>query len=203
MTRATPGSLCLALILLISCSSKPVQKAKEPPKPVEPVAARAAFQQAFIAARTWAQDLQILQMRNLHVEGTPTAPGKSAAWEVTFASPSKSRARAYTFSAIERENLHEGVFGGLEETWSGPRGQTLPFLIAAFKTDSADAWEAAAGKSAEYMAKNPDKPITYVLEKTPRHPNPTWRVIWGTSAGTSDYSVYVDATTGEFLERMR
>ena len=29
----------------------------------------------------------------------------------------------------------------------------------------------------------------------------TWRVIWGDSVSSSDYSVYVDATTGTYLEK--
>ena len=36
-----------------------------------------------------------------------------------------------------------------------------------------------------------------------RHPYLTWRVIWGTSVATSGYSVYVNASTGEFVEKMR
>jgi hypothetical protein len=40
------------------------------------------------------------------------------------------------------------------------------------------------------------------MEQTKRFPDVTWRVIWGESVGTSDYSVYVDATTGQYLERM-
>src|SRR5438876_151399 len=34
-------------------------------------------------------------------------------------------------------------------------------------------------------------------------PDLTWRVIWGDSVGTSNFSVFVDATTGEYLETMR
>jgi hypothetical protein len=95
------------------------------------------------------------------------------------------------------------VFGGGEEGYSGPRGQATSFPTAALKIDTPAAWDKAAEQSKEYMAKNPDKVITYLLEKTPRHPNPAWRVIWGTSPATSNYSIYIDATTGDYLERMR
>jgi hypothetical protein len=176
---------------------------KEPEKPAEPVGGRYAFHQTFITARTWATDLELLRVRNLPLGNLPSAPGKAAIWEVTFVSPGKQRSRAYTYSVVEQENIHKGVFGGLEESYTGPKGQASAFPTAALKIDTPAAWEAAAGKSKEYIQKNPDSVITYVLEKTPRHPNPTWRVIWGTSAATAGYSVYVDATTGEFLERMR
>jgi hypothetical protein len=193
-----------AAVLLVSCSSSEApKKAKEPEKAPEPVGAQYAFHQCYIMARTWAQDLEILRVGNIPLQSVKAPPGKSGAWEVTFVSPSKARAKTYLYSVVEEGNIHKGVFGGLEENWAGRRGQNTAFVTAAFKTDSTKAWSAASEKSKEYMDKNPDKPITLQLERTPRHPNPTWRVIWGTSAATSNYSVYVDATTGEFLERMR
>ena len=33
-------------------------------------------------------------------------------------------------------------------------------------------------------------------------PGSVWRVIWGESVGTSNFSVYVDASTGEFKEKL-
>lgn len=196
--------LASAAMLLVSCGSEAPKKAtKEPAKPVEPVGGRYAFHQCFISARTWATDLELLRIRNLPLENAPAAPGKAAVWEVTFVSPSKQRAKAYTYSVIEQEPIHQGVFGGAEESYSGPRGQSSSFPTAALKIDTVEAWETAAAQSKEYMAKNPDKPITYLLEKTPRHPDPAWRVVWGTSPATSNYSVFVDASTGQYLERMR
>jgi hypothetical protein len=193
-----------AAILAISCSSPAPQKAKEPEKPPEPVGAQYAFHQTYLTARTWAQDLEILRVRSLPLQALPSPHGKSAAWEVTFVSPSKARAKTYTYSVIEAEgNLHKGVFGGIEENWDGKRGQNTAFVIQAFKIDSVKAWEIAAEQSKPYMQKNPDSPITFWLEKTPRHPNPAWRVVWGMSPASSNYSIYVDATTGAFLERMR
>jgi hypothetical protein len=196
-------AVILFAAVLVSCSSEPPKKAKEPEKPAEPVGGRYAFHQVYVSARTWATDLELLRVRNLPLENAPSAPGKSAVWEVTFVSPGKARAKAYTYSVIESENIHKGVFGGLEETYSGPRGQATTFPIAALKIDTVQAWETAAEKSKEYIAKNPDKPITFLLEKTPRHPNPAWRVIWGTSVASADYSVYVDASSGDYLEKMR
>jgi len=193
---------CLTFTSCGSSTETPSKVAKES-KPVEPIGARAAFQQTFISARTWAQDLEILRIRNLVLEDVKAPSGTSAVWEVTFVSPSKQRAKPYTWSAVERDTIHEGVFGGQEEPWSGHSGQATSFMPAAFRIDSIGAYETAAAKSKEYIEKNPDKPLTFLLEKTPRHPDPSWRVIWGTSAATSNYSVYVDASSGEYLERMR
>jgi hypothetical protein len=190
--------------LLVSCKiqvSEPVKETKEE-APKEPVGGRYAFHQAYVTARTWSQDLQILRINDIKVGDVNAEPGKAAAWEITLVSPSSGKQRSYTYSIVEQGSIHEGVFAGLEQTYA-QRGQASPFLIQALKVDTVEAYATAAAQSKEYMAKNPDIPITFVLEKTPRHPNPTWRVIWGTSVGTSNYSVYVDATTGQFLERMR
>jgi hypothetical protein len=129
--------------------------------------------------------------------------GKRAAWEVTVVSPSKAKARTYLYSVVEEGNVHQGVFAGLEEAYTGPRGQVAPWPVQAFKTDSQKAYEVAAEKSADFMKQNPDIPITFLLEQNKRHPYLTWRVIWGTSVAASGYSVYVNATTGEFVEKMR
>ena len=48
----------------------------------------------------------------------------------------------------------------------------------------------------DYVKKNPDTPIMILLEHTNRHPDLAWRIIWGTSVSTSNFSVYVDASTG-------
>jgi hypothetical protein len=155
-------------------------------------------------ARTWAPDAQVLKMTTMPLAEVPAPPGTAGAWQATFTSAQKGRARSYTYSVIDVEpNLHKGVFAGQEEGWNGPHGVTSPFLMAAIKTDSDAAYQTALKEGgAEYNKKSPGKPITILLEKTEKHPDPAWRVIWGESVGTSDFSIYVDATTGKFLERM-
>jgi hypothetical protein len=183
MTRRRVLAPLGAAFVLAGCASEP-QKAvkKEPEKPPEPVTGRYAFYQMFGVARTWAQDIQGLRLRSVRIEQAKDATdGKAGAWEVTFVSPSRQRARTYT----------------------GQRGQTIPFNIQAFKIDSDEAYKVAVGKSAEYIKKFPDKPVIFQLEQTPRHPNLAWRVIWGESISTSNYSIYVDASTGAYLETGR
>ena len=155
-------------------------------------------------ARLWATDAQPLRVRNLPVAGVKAENGKAGAWEATFVSQSKGKSKTFTYSVVEAEgNLHKGVFAGLEESWSGPRGTSTPFLIAALKTDSDEVYETALKKAADYEKKNPDKPIAFLLEKTQQFPNPAWRVIWGESVGTSNFSIFVDASTGGYLQTMR
>lgn len=212
MTRnALFSSLVLSgLLFLGGCADEAVKKAdavkKDPPK-IEPVSGNKAFFLMYGAARGWALDAQPYSLISLELDGVPKVPGKAGAWQATFASPGSRKAKAYTYCVIEGPgNLHKGVFAGLEESWSGPRGSNELFIVQALKVDSDKALETAIQKgknAAEYVKKNPDKRIFYLLEKNKRHPNLTWRVLWGDSVSTSNYSVFVDASTGQYLETMR
>jgi hypothetical protein len=114
----------------------------------------------------------------------------------------RSRRYTYTDAAVPPANLQKGVFGGSEDPWA-PGGQTRPFHIAALKTDAVAAYAVAMKKGADYAKKHPDMPMKFLLEATKQFANPAWRVIWGESAATSDYSIYVDASTGDFLKIAR
>jgi hypothetical protein len=153
-------------------------------------------------ARSWAPDVEVLQMTTLHPGGVPEVAGKAAAWQATFVSESKSSARNYTYSVVDVEpTLHQGVFASQPESWSGS-GDTKPFLIAAVKTDTDAAYKTAL-KTAGTAARQEKVPtISFLLEKLNKFTDPTWRVIWGESLGTADLSAYVDASTGEYLETM-
>jgi len=192
------------LVLFLSgCSDAPKAAGeKQPPRPPEVLTGRQAFQRMYPQARGWSADAQPLEIRSLDLGSVKADKGKAGAWQVVFVSPSRGKAKTYTYSAVEAEgNLHEGVFGSLEENFTA-RPPQVPFLMAAIKVDSDQAYTTAAEKSTDYINKNPGKPVIFLMEMTKRFPDVTWRVIWGGSVGTSDYSVYVDGTTGQYLERM-
>jgi hypothetical protein len=190
------------LLFLSGCSSSTTTVEKEPAKPPEPLTGRQAFQRMYPQARGWAPDAQPLQIRSINLTQVKSEDGKAGAWQVIFVSLARGKAKTYTYSAVEADGgLHEGVFGGLEEDYTG-RGDSSPFAIAAIKVDSDEAYKTAVDKSEDYIKKNPNKPVVFLMELTRRFPDVTWRVIWGESVGTSDYSVFVDGTTGRFLQRM-
>jgi hypothetical protein len=192
------------LVLFLSgCSDTPkTASPKEPPKPLEALTGRQAFQQMYPQARGWAPDALPLEIRSMNLAKVKAEPGKAGVWQVIFVSASRGKAKTYTYSALEQEgNLHEGVYGGIEEDYTARPPQSA-FEIRAIKVDSEEAYKTAAEKSADYIKKNPNKPVVFLMELTKRFPDVTWRVIWGESVGTSDYSVYVDGTTGQYLERM-
>jgi len=203
LNRRRPLLWPLAMLLLAGCSEAPKpESAKKTEKPPLPVTGRQAFQMMYPQARRWAVDAQPLELRSIELSEVKAPKGKAAAWQAIFVSPSQNKSRTYTYSAVEAAgNLHEGVFASAAEDSSGPATST-PFQMSAIQVDSDQAYATAAKKSEEYIAKNPKKPVSFLLEQNKRFPDVTWRVIWGESVGTSDYSVFVDATTGAFLAIM-
>jgi hypothetical protein len=172
-------------------------------KPPEAVGGQYALHQMYTRARSWAPDAQVLQLKSIQLNEVKAAPGKAGAWQATFVSTATGKARSYTYSVIEGEgNLHLGTFAGPEQSWGGPRPNARPFLMAAVKTDSTAAYETALKKGADYAKKNPDMPINFLLEAG-EFPNPAWRVIWGASVGTSNFSIFVDASLGTYQKTMR
>jgi len=167
---------------------------------------QSAIYKMYQVARSWAPDAQVFKMNSIPLSEVPDPPkGTAAAWQATFVSPARSQARSYTYSIVESSgNLHKGTFAGLEEGWSGARGTNQPFPMLAIKIDTDAAYKTALEHGgSDYDKKNPGKPISFLLEKVTKHPDPVWRVIWGESVGTSNFSIYVDASTGDFKEKLR
>jgi hypothetical protein len=197
--------VCVSSLLLMSCSEQPQTVArKEPEKPAEPAAGQAALFKMYQVARTkWSADARILKLNSIHVPEVPQVPGKAGAWQAMFTSEKLGRARAYTYSVVEQEgNLHKGVFELQEESWSARPGGSGSFDIREVSIESDVAYKTALEKAGDYDKKNPGMTISVMLEKTAKFNTPAWRIIWGESVGTSNFSVYVDASQGRFLEKM-
>ena len=195
---------CSALAaFLAGCSDQPGVPEKKAEKAAEPVTGQSALYRMYQVARSWASDAEVLQMNSMHVTDVPDIHGKAGAWQATFVSESKNAARIYTYSVIDAEpSLHQGVFPSQPEAWTGPASGKKPFLIAAVKIDTDVAYKTALKNAADAAKQNQRQTISFLLEKEAKFTNPSWRVIWGESTGTSGLSAYVDASTGEYLETM-
>lgn len=191
-----------AAILLTGCSEEPapVKKAEPPPTPIS---GRQAFQYLYGSSRMWAPDSQPLTVRSVNVTGVKPEPGKAGGWEIIFVSESLARARTYTWSAVEADGLHKGVFPGQQEAWRAG-GTQRPFSPALLKADTVDAYDEAVKSAKDYVSK-PGKrpPVNFMLdyEAGTRFPNPIWRVLWGGSVSSAEYTVTVDANTGKVVAR--
>jgi hypothetical protein len=195
LTMRLPFVAALAACAVLSSCSEP-PKPKEPEKPATPVTGRYALQQMFVAARTWAQDLQIASMTSMHFAQVTSEPGKAGGWQVTFVSPSLQQSRTYTWAATEISmSIHKGVGEERPSSWSG--GKMFP--IAAVKIDTDEAYQIAVKKEAKYAQANPNMTITYQLQMNQNVPDAVWRIIWGENPSTSSDSVLVDASTGQYM----
>jgi hypothetical protein len=194
------------LLLLTACSEQPAAtQKKEPAAPPEPITGQSALYKMYQVARNWDPRALVLKMESMHSAEIREVPGKAGIWAATFTSPTLGRLHSYSFSLIEElPSLHKGVFQTADDVFSGSKDVTHPFLIAAVKADTDAVYQTAKSqpKAIEYDKKFPGKPITILLEKNDRFPDPVWRVIWGESVGTSNFSIFVDASTGGFLEIM-
>lgn len=199
-SRALP---LVAILCLAGCSTAPPPAAKKPIEPPKPVTGLSAIFKMFQLARTWAPDAQLLKAQSVNLETVKSEGGKAGAWTAIFVSDSLKKSRTYSFSTVEDEGLHKDVFAQQEQGWQGPTRQSAPFRMEALKTDSEKAWEIAKEKSVEFMKKNPDLRVFFIVEQTDRFPNPAWRVIWGESVSKSGYSIFVDTATGQYLQTAR
>src|SRR5690242_7905677 len=109
----------LAAMMLAGCSAEPV--GKKAAKPIEPVTGQTALFRMYQVARTWAPDARVLKMNSILLTDVPQVRGKAGAWQATFTSADKGMAKSYTYSVAEEQgNLHQGVYAGQTESWSGP-----------------------------------------------------------------------------------
>lgn len=209
-TAYLPILVAAALAAHVACfdSSSPseikARQEKGEKKALEPISGQNAYYRMYGLAKGWAPDLQAYRCEPVRLEAVPEKDGKFPAWKCVFVSESKRSMKTYSYSVVEAEGLYKDVFAGHDESYTGPRGQNVPFPILALKIDSGSAIETAKAQkdSVAYMKKNPDVPITPVLEKTKELGNAVWRVYWG-NPSTSNYSVLVDASTGDYVKTLR
>ncbi len=202
------SSYCLIALLLLSLAACGGQSGKKPAKeatpaaPPQPVTARFAFQRLSMQARLWAADAQLLRIYSANLKEVPSVDGKYPAWHATFVSAQLKKARSFSYSVVDSGSVRAGVLRGREESWLGPTGQAQPFPLQMLKVDSDEAYATAVKKSKDYLKKHPGMSIHFLLENTPRFPLPAWRVSWGETLGSSQYAVFVDCTSGKYLQTL-
>lgn len=205
------GFLSVAAILWLNgCGGPPPRPAAEKkseakPKPAEPpreLTGREAFQQMWVAARSWAPDAQPFRLANLYLENSTGVGGKAAAWTASFASPGLRKWRPYTYSTVKTPNLHLGVFAGHAESFSTVSELTgPPFPVQALKTDSDQAYQVAEEKGGRvFRQKNPKEPVTMVVELSRTMNKVLWNVYYSASPNDSRFTVRLDAATGKFIK---
>jgi hypothetical protein len=76
----------------------------------------------------------------------------------------------------------------------------MPIDTSLFTVDSDTAYKAAAADAAEWLARNPKKPLTVLdLSSTGESHAPVWYVAWGDKK--NGYTVAVNASTGTLYKK--
>jgi hypothetical protein len=189
-------------VMLGSCGESASKAPAEPPPPPEPVSALRAFTFAYGKARPKASDLEVFSISNLNLEGVPSKEGKAGAWQFQFVSQSKRAIYSLRYAvADELPSFREGAWDSGSQSYSPQGMRAKPFSVQALRCDSTVAYEIAMENAEEYLKKGDVRPIHFLLEQTDMYALPTWRVYWGNSMSTAEYSVYIDANQSKFLKK--
>jgi hypothetical protein len=204
MKRLVTPVLVLALAALMSaCSSQPSGKpaSQAAAKPPEYLAARSAFQQLFVSARSWAGDVRPFQLQSQFTPDAPTNQGQAGLWRGSFASPAKRSMKLFVWSGLSGPDAPDrGVSFSPEDSWNPSNPSTVVFDPAFLKVDSDKAYDVAQQHGGEKLTKaDPKQPVFFMLDWKPSEAKLIWHVIYGSSQDEAKLRVAVDATTGEFL----
>jgi hypothetical protein len=196
------------LITLIACNSGTPAKpssAAAPAKKEEPAApvaytAREAFQKMYATAHLWAPDARPYRLESSTFKDFTGKDGKAVIWRAGFASPARRSLKGFALSGAHSEDTPSfGVSSGVEDTYSPSNSSTRVFDPSFLKVDSDKAFEAAQKHGGEKLFKqNPQQPVVYLLDWSPRENILTWHVIYGNSQSDAKLRVAVNATTGAF-----
>ncbi|HEX4227779.1 MAG TPA: hypothetical protein VHZ07_03855 [Bryobacteraceae bacterium] len=189
--------------LLTSCS--PAPKASEAtsteavaPAVVAPVTGKTAYWEMYASARNWAKDVMPLEVQSKSIPGVANEGGKAAMWTATFASPSQSQSRTFTY-AIEakRPDIYKGVVIGEGEPWSGPSRFMLPFQMSEVTVDTDTAYATAVKDAAAWLKEHPNDSATFTLRDVAKYNVPTWAVLFGDEK--KGYRALVNAIDGSSI----
>ena len=208
--RTTFALLALAA-LLAGCASEPEKPKSEgtAPAATKPAAAsnsyetgRVAFQKAYITARGWAADAKPFRFESEYTKDAPGIEGKAGVWRAVFASAERKEAKPFLWSGVTAPDAPApGVTPGTQEYWNPANSSTQPFDLNFLKQDSDKAVAVAQKHGGEKLTKkDPNTPIFFQLDWSPKENKLKWHVIYGPSVTSAQLRVAVDATTGDFLK---
>ncbi len=204
MKRLTTVLLAtVALLFVASCNSTPSSpqgaKSAATAQKTEYLTGRGAFQQLFVAARAFSPDVKPYRLVSNYTKDAPVNEGKAALWRLEVASAARRAVKAFSWSGIAGSS-DRGISHGTEDTYNPSNTSTQVFELPFLKIDSDQAFDVAEKHGgAELMKKDPGQPVTFSLTFNSRKSQLVWSVMYGSMPSDAKLTVYVDATTGDFL----
>ncbi|MGC2657808.1 MAG: hypothetical protein WA324_07505 [Bryobacteraceae bacterium] len=208
--RVSFGSkLLFSAALLGSCtlfnSCSPTPKAAEAtsteaakPAVVAPISGKTAYWEMYTSARNWSKDIIPLEVQSQSIPGISNEGGKAAMWTATFASPSKSEVRVFTYAiAAKKPDIYKGVAIGRGLPWNGPSRDMLPFQMGEVAVDSEAAYTAAEADAAAWLKQHPGEEVSLTLRNMAKYNVPTWVVLFGDNK--KGYRALVNGISGSTI----
>jgi hypothetical protein len=185
----------LAAGLMSGCSSEPSKPttAETPqPKAPEAITGSSAFFKCYISARGWAPDVQPYRVESHGTADAKGREGKAGEWRAGFASPSQRAIKSYTWA-------NGDISHGVDDTYSPTNSSTQVFNVQFLKVDTDKAFAVAQQHGGDkLLEKEPDTPVSYVLDWNRQTNELLWHVIYGTDRDSAKLRVAVNASTGDF-----
>jgi hypothetical protein len=160
----------------------------------ELVTGKAAYEQAYPAARKIAPDVALVR---LAPNSVAFKNGRAGLWEATFASPSKHECWTVSYAiATHFPDASKGVSVSAAIPWSGCVNEDVKLIpVSEFRIDSDAAFTLATAAAATWRKQHPERNLTaFQLSKNSQLSVPTWYVMWGDRG--IGYVVQVNAMSG-------
>ena len=195
MKKLVVAVAILAAGLLAGCSSEPSKPAtaEQPqPKAPEAITGSSAFYKCYASARLWAPDVQAYRAESHASTDFKGRDGKAEEWRVGFASPSQHAIKTFTWA-------NGDISHGVDDTYSPTNSSTQIFNVQFLKVDTDKAFAVAQQHGGDKLIeKEPETPVSYVLDWNRQKNQLLWHVIYGPDPETAKLRVAVNASTGDF-----
>lgn len=192
--------------ILTACSNQPPAKPSDQvkseaaPAKQEPrlYTAKECLRMVQGQANLWSADSRLVHIESDLTSESDGKTGRSAIWRFMFISGRRSAMRTFICSGSREPSAPPvGLSEGMDLPL--PRGG-MPFDSFLLKVDSDRALEIAHGHGGERILKrNPQQPVTYVVEMAHGETTPHWYVIYGRNLKENKGIGIINATTEKFV----
>jgi len=194
------------MIVLVGCESKPTTP-ETPTAPAlatkkEPTiyTAKQCFTSMVNLAQRWQPDALPFHLESELTTETNGQEGKATIWRAYFGSASRGTMKTFVCSGSRVPSAPASGFTSTAETPYAPNVPGLMFQTSYLQTDSDKAFALAQQHGGEALTKkDPQQPVTYLLDWDGKSKALLWYVIYGKNQSESKGIGVINAASGAFV----